>query len=129
MGLKQNFVLSRIQNQGKFLGKLILGKDEINYQLPMYEEMDNEIDKLYRRILALSEQGYVNEAENELLEELEDGDFRMFEMALSFYLHLAELGADFLEEHNYSMEEVAEGMESLAEDFGVKGLEINAGTR
>lgn len=124
MGLKQDFVLKRIEDQGRFLAKLILGKQEAVYELPEYEEMDNEIDKLYRRILALSDEGEINQAENELLEELEDGDYRMFEMALSFYLHLAKFDADYLEEHNYSREEISEGMEALGEEFGVTGLEI-----
>lgn len=127
MGLKQDFNVRRLEDQGKFLAKLILGKEEASYELPPYEEMDNDVDRLYRKILKLADAGDINQAENELLEQLDDGDFRMFEMALCFYLHLAKMDADYLEEHGFSREEVSEGMENLGEDFGISGLEINIG--
>lgn len=127
MGLKQDFNARRLEDQGKFLAKLILGKEEASYELPPYEEMDNDVDRLYRKILKLADAGDINQAENELLEQLDDGDFRMFEMALCFYLHLAKMDADYLEEHGFSREEVSEGMENLGEDFGISGLEINIG--
>ncbi|MBY0758206.1 MULTISPECIES: DUF6483 family protein [Sellimonas] len=127
MGLKQDFNVRRLEDQGRFLAKLILGKEEASYELPPYEEMDNDVDRLYRRILALADKGEINQAENELLESLEEGDFRMFEMALCFYLHLARFDADYLEEHGFSREEVSEGIENLGADFGVSGLEISAG--
>ena len=79
------------------------------------------------RSFLLRTQGEINEAENLLLEELETGDLQMFEMALCFYLHLAHMDEEFLEEHQYTREEIGEGMESLAEDFGVSGLEISMG--
>ena len=116
MGLKQDFVLRRLEDQGRFLARLILGKEEAKYELPEYEAIDNEVDRLYRKILSLADAGEINEAENLLLEELETGD-----------LHLAHMDEEFLEEHQYTREEIGEGMESLAEDFGVSGLEISMG--
>ena len=75
----------------------------------------------------LVDDGEINEAENILLDELDTGDLNMFEMALCFYLYLAHLDEDFLEEHRYTREEIGEGMEALAEDFGVSGFEISMG--
>ena len=46
MGLKQDFVLRRLEDQGRFLARLILGKDEAHYELPEYEAMDNRADAL-----------------------------------------------------------------------------------
>ena len=83
MGLKQDFVLRRLEDQGRFLARLILGKDEAHYELPEYEAMDNRADALYRKLLALVDDGEINEAENILLDELDTGDLNMFEMALS----------------------------------------------
>lgn len=127
MGLKQDFVLRRLEDQARFLAKLILGKDEVEYELPEFEAMDDEVDRLYRKLLALADNGEMNEAENLLLEELETGGMKMFEMALCFYLHLAHMDEEFLENHRYTREEIGEGMESLAEDFGVSGFEISMG--
>ena len=84
MGLKQDFVLRRLEDQGRFLARLILGKDEAHYELPEYEAMDNRADALYRKLLALVDDGEINEAENILLDELDTGDLNMFEMALCF---------------------------------------------
>ena len=84
-------------------------------------------DFVLRRLLALVDNGEINEAENILLDELDTGDLNMFEMALCFYLYLAHLDEDFLEEHRYTREEIGEGMEALAEDFGVSGFEISMG--
>ena len=64
MGLKQDFVLRRLEDQGRFLARLILGKDEAHYELPEYEAMDNRADALYRKLLALVDNGEINEAEN-----------------------------------------------------------------
>ena len=99
MGLKQDFVLRRLEDQGRFLARLILGKEEAKYELPEYEAMDNEVDRLYRKILSLADAGEINEAENLLLEELETGDLQMFEMALCFYLHLPPLYHGWQAEH------------------------------
>lgn len=85
MGLKQDFVLRRLEDQARFLAKLILGKEEADYRLPEFEAMDDEVDRLYRKLLVLSDEGKINEAENLLLEELETGGMKMFEMALQVF--------------------------------------------
>ena len=40
-------------------------------------------------------------------------------MVADFYQHLDEFDDDFLEEHDYSREEILEGLESLAEAYGL----------
>ena len=42
-----------------------------------------------------------------------------FEVALGFYDYLNELPEEFLEEHDYSKEEVKEGAQSLADRKGL----------
>ncbi len=60
----------------------------------------------------------INEAENRLYEELERDEEGTFEVALGFYDYLNELPEEFLEEHDYSKEEVKEGAQSLADTRG-----------
>ena len=86
MGLKQDFVLRRLEDQGRFLARLILGKDEAHYELPEYEAMDNRADALYRKLLALVDDGEINEAENILLDELDTGDLNMFEIGVFAFI-------------------------------------------
>ena len=45
------------------------------------------------------------------------------ELALTFYLYLNDMDGDYLDDHDYSREEILDGLKSLAEDWGVTGLE------
>ena len=69
--------------------------------------------------IALVDAGKINEAENRLYEELERDEEGTFEVALGFYDYLNELPEEFLEEHDYSKEEVKEGAQSLADRKGL----------
>ena len=67
--------------------------------------------------------GKINEAENRLFEELECDEEGIFEAALGFYDYLNSLPEEFLEEHNYTRDEVKEGAQSLADRKGLGVLE------
>lgn len=118
MALKDDYVMRMIRDMAKLLARLILGKDDINYVLPEDEEF-TVIDNLYRKLINMADSGQINEAENILLEELEDRSSEYFEMAASFYLHLNEFDDEFLENHQYSREEINEGMDQLGKEYGV----------
>ena len=66
--------------------------------------------------------GEINEAENLLSDELDQDEEGYFEVALGFYDYLNTLSDEFLEDHNYSREEVRDGAQSLAERKGLGGL-------
>ena len=107
-----------IKDMARVLARLILGKDDINYVLPEDEEF-TVIDNLYKKLITMADAGQINEAENILLNELEDKSSEYFEMAASFYLHLNEYSDGFLDAHQYSREEINEGMGNLGKEFGV----------
>lgn len=118
MALKDDYVMRMIRDLARVLARVILGKDDINYTLPEDEEF-TVIDNLYKKLITMADSGQINEAENLLLEELEDQSSEYFEMAASFYLHLNEFDDEFLEEHQFSREEINEGIERLGKEFGV----------
>lgn len=118
MVLKDDYIMRMIRDMAKLLARLILGKEDINYVLPEDEEF-TAIDNLYRKLINMADAGQINEAENILLEELEDQSAEYFEMAASFYLHLNEFDDEFLDGHQYSREEINEGMEHLGKEYGV----------
>lgn len=62
------------------------------------------------------DQGEVNEAENELLERIDYSSKEDLAEAMFFYEYAASKGDEFLEEHNYSLEEIQEGIQQLAQD-------------
>ncbi|MGL6201769.1 MAG: DUF6483 family protein [Lachnospiraceae bacterium] len=123
MAVKQDYLMRMIQDGVQFLGKILLGKDHPLYELPK-EEHYNANDHLYAKIIRMAEEGKINEAENELLEYIDGRELELLEMALSFYQHVAELDDDFLEEHNYTREEIRDGLNALARSCNVSGLEL-----
>ena len=70
--------------------------------------------------------GEINEAENQLLDRLEgymesgEIDGITLETALEIYGHINEKEDDFLEEHDYSREEIEEGIHRVLSMAGVE---------
>ena len=118
MALQDDFIIRRTRDLAKILARLVLGKAVIEYQLPK-ENAFTAMDSLYQKLTAMADEGHINEAENLLLEEEEPGSLEFFEAAAAFYLHLNDYEDEFLEEHQYSREEVLDGLKGLGEDYGV----------
>ncbi len=76
----------------------------------------------YRKLLAMIKEGKINEAENLLVEEMELDNLSYFEMGLLFYEKLGAQTEDFLEEHNYTQEEVVDGLKYLVDCYGYGDL-------
>lgn len=102
----------------RMLAKLLLGKDTVMYEFPDEAEF-TEGDFLYKRILQLLEAGRINEAENMLFEGMHTDDLSYFEMAMDFYTRLNQLDDAYLEEHDYSREEIEDGIQMAARAFGI----------
>ena len=68
------------------------------------------------------DQGKINEAENILLENLDHENPEELAAAVLFYEYVSEKGREFLEAHDYSLEEAAEGMKQIAEYAGYGAL-------
>ena len=64
------------------------------------------------------DEGFINEAENILLETMDETQKEEVLAAILFYQYIGEKETDFLEAHNYSKEEALEGIKRLAEKQG-----------
>ncbi|HIV37467.1 MAG TPA: hypothetical protein H9913_08875 [Candidatus Blautia stercoripullorum] len=118
MGVKQDYLMRMINDVVRGLALVLTGQREVRYELPVEEERTEE-EKLYARILEMADRGEINEAENILLGDFPENTPGYGIMVADFYQHLDEFEDDFLEEHDYSREEVLEGLESLAEEYGL----------
>lgn len=123
MAVQDDYVMRTIADLAKAIGGLALGKHSIDYGLPGQPQEDTAAHALYRRMRELAGRGEVNEAENQLFEELDEGDREYLEMALAFYLYLNEFDDEFLYTNNYSREEIVEGINAAAARFGISGFE------
>jgi len=115
--LKEDYLTRSIKDMVRAIAKLVLNKDMVEYTLPELSRY-TQTDLLYERLIELADQGLVNDAENYLSDRLDRSDIDEFEMALCFYLHVNEFGDDFLESHDYSREEINDGIQALAQMYG-----------
>lgn len=118
MALKDDYIMRMIRDLTRVLARLILGKDEVTYELPDCGEF-TAVDNLYQKLIIMADGGQICQAEDLLLEELRDRSSEYFEMAASFYLYLNEFDDEFLESHEFSRDEISEGIERLGKEFGV----------
>ncbi|BCN32277.1 DUF6483 family protein [Anaeromicropila herbilytica] len=118
MSLKKDYASRKVKDVIDSVSKLYLGKQEPGY-LPNGTNLE-ELDHLYKKIIQLADEGNINEAENELYQFLDFDDENLFELALSFYVHINEFDEDYLEEHDFSKDEILYGTQNIVRKF--KGL-------
>lgn len=123
MGYQDDYVMRTISDLVRAIARLALGKNEIRYELPASEAEYTGADRLYDRLKVLISEGEINEAENILLEELDETDMDYLELALTFYMDLNALDDETLYTANYSREEIVDGINSAAAQFGISGFE------
>lgn len=121
MGFENDFIMRMIKDMVRTVAAALLGKTALRYE-SSDRENNTEGDDLYARIIALADQGMINEAENILYENLNPSSDISLETGLGFYSHINEYDDDFLEEHNYSREEISQGLRDYAAEFGFHGL-------
>ena len=121
MELEKDYILRMIKDLTKSIAHLILGKSEIEYELPEESEY-SRVDTLYVKLIELVNMGQINEAEDLLFDEINPSDMRQFEIAMSFYLYLNDFGDDYLEKNNYSRDEITEGIRSICKEYGVSSM-------
>lgn len=129
---ENDYILQQIQLSGRFLAKL-LGKDGL-WDAPDEQPEGLErgaCDSLRRRLLDLLAQGELNRAENLLYAEADPPDAAWMEAAVELYARLNELSDDELELHDYSREEIGEGLQMAANRYGagLPGWDWDTGAR
>ena len=91
---------------------------------PFSEELngygtEGEADPLAAQLNALMDGGKINAAENLLFDRIGSGDPVPVRTGLDFYARLNRKSDEFLETHDFSREEVREGLEDFARAYGI----------
>lgn len=110
---EQDYLLRSIAQLIRFLAKIVFGKDTVTYELSE-DEAYKESDNLHKALVALLSDGKINEAENLLFDEFKSEDNRHMMVALDFYRRLNDFGDEFLRDHDFSREEIEEGLREIA---------------
>ncbi len=115
---KQDYIMRIISNLIKYLSIIIFGKDTATYELSV-DENYRESDELHKRLLILLSNGKINEAEDLLFAKINPKDNRQMMVAIDFYQRLNNFEDDFLQENNFSREEIEEGLKEIANKAGI----------
>ncbi len=118
--LTEDYIVRMIRDMGRLLAR-VLGSDALEPEtveissflpsgdgLPLLEELKNMCGR-----------GEINQAEDLLFERLDFSDPSTFPIALAFYQHLNEFSDKELETWDYSREEIFQGLEDCAREYGV----------
>ena len=70
MGYQDDYVMRTISDLVRAIARLVLGKSDIDYDLPEDEDKYTDLDRVYKRLKDLVDEGNINDAENLLTDEL-----------------------------------------------------------
>ncbi len=118
---EKDYIMRLIKETARILFSLLFGKRYVSVE----EEIGNKYEvsgKSLDDLLAMIDGGYINEAENVMLSGMDYQNREDVAAAALFYQYLSEKEEDFLERHNYSKEEVLEGMKEMVEKAGYKDM-------
>ncbi|MEY8412714.1 DUF6483 family protein [Lachnospiraceae bacterium 62-26] len=114
---EKDYIMRIIKEVARILFSLLFGRQYVSVEQELrdkYQVSGKNLDDLFGMIDA----GDINEAENILLTGIDYGNRDDVAAAVLFYQYAGEKEEDFLARHNYSREEVLDGMKCLAEKAG-----------
>ena len=111
----KDYIMRMVHEAVRTLIRLIFGRDMDHEEKDL---VSLEKLELFKKLTAMIDDGEINEAENILLDGLEEGDRAYFEMALLFYEKLGGKTDEFLAEHDYSRQEVVDGLKYVVNFYG-----------
>ena len=117
--VKQDYLMRLIHEMVRTIIKLIFNIDEKTVDI---EQELKETSDLYIRLVRLADAGKINEAENLLYEQLENGQPEYLKAALGFYDYLNDYTEEFLDKADFSREEIKSGLVSVLRMYGYEGM-------
>ena len=118
---EQDYVMRLIKEMVRAILKLLFNIDTGS---PTVELLENkEEQETLENLLDMVDAGEINEAENRLYDLTSNTDVSSLEIALLFYSYLNDKTDDFLEENDFSRDEIKLGLENVADSFGLSSIE------
>jgi len=126
---EQDYIMRLIKEMVRMVLKLLFHIDAQEPTTELLEEAEQQ--ELLSTILDMVDAGEINEAENQLFETIYGASYSMegdrvemqhLELALLFYSYLNDKSDAFLRKHNFSREEIKEGVERLMSKWGLSGV-------
>ncbi len=124
--VEKDYIMRIIHEMVRTIIRLVFHRDEESQEELVF--LDGANEDFYQKLCLLTDEGKMNEAENQLYqrlepeEMLEEENLENLKLALAFYDYLNNKDNDFLESHDYSREEIREGICDVMKRFGYGGL-------
>lgn len=118
--VKQDYIMRLISELIRAILKMVFKVDKENEDKMDFGNQQTA-DK-YEKLLDMINEGKINEAENLLVEGLDAKDLKQYQMALMFYSDLNNRDDDFLEQYDYSRQEISDGIKYVSQMYGYENL-------
>ena len=114
---EQDYIMRYIKEMIRVLLKLVF---HIDTDAPVIDLLEDKKDKqTLELLLNLIDEGMIDNAENKIYEIIGDGNNQNLKIAILFYSYLNDKSDKFLEEHNFSRDEIKLGLQDVMERYGV----------
>ena len=118
---EKDYIMRMIKEMVRVLFSLVFGKKYVSVELEKENKYEVSGKKL-KSLLDMIDLGQINEAENILLDNIDYTNKEEVMAAALFYQYLSEKDNEFLENNNYTKEEVLSGFKQLLIQSGYKEL-------
>ena len=118
---EKDYIMRMIKEMVRVLFSLVFGKKYVSVELEKENKYEVSGKKL-KSFLDMIDLGQINEAENILLDNIDYTNNDDVMAAALFYQYLSEKDNEFLENNNYTKEEVLSGFKQLLIQSGYKEL-------
>ena len=117
---EEDYIIRTIKEMVRTILKLLF---HIDAKTPKSDILENEVEKKrLEKLIDMVNHGQINEAENELYDFLDGKDKKQLKLALLFYSHWNDKTDEFLEENQFSREEIKLGIGNVTRQFGLGSI-------
>lgn len=117
---EQDYIIRLIKEMVRTILKLLFNIDIESPTIDLLEESEER--ETLEELLNMIDEGKIDEAENKIYEATESLDKNILEIALLFYSYLNDKSDEFLEEHNFSRNEVKQGLVDITSRYGLDSI-------
>lgn len=117
---EQDYIMRLIKEMIRAILKALFDIDTVSPTTELLEQAEEQ--SVLESLLDMIDEGKINDAENRLSDIPATGDREKLKAALLFYSYLNDKDDKFLEEHDFSREEIKLGISRAVSGHGLEGI-------
>jgi len=123
MAYQQDWVMRQVEMLVQFVARTIFHQDSISYDI-IDESNLSQPDLIFNKLRNLIAKREICEAENLLFENIDKDDNKSLALALDFYQNINRMTDEELEAHNFSRQEINDGIHEILHMFNISTLNL-----